>query len=194
LERLTAKNNHPIHPLGIAASVCDRTFRKLVILTRVNNDTRRAEIFVRVCSIRRLAHAHIGPQLLRENFSRGSERRLVCDEKQRAAATYPITDNLTLGGSKCRTIGACVIHVLAAKGIHDHENLMGGERCFGELLAIDGNVVTIVEKQISEGLVTIVCCIKVVMSFIEEHAREVFCEGGLINSGIEMRIGNLLGE
>jgi hypothetical protein len=32
------------------------------------------------------------------------------------------------------------------------------------------------------------------VGFIEEHAREVFREGGLINAGVEMRIGSLLCE
>ncbi len=55
-------------------------------------------------------------------------------------------------------------------------------------------MIAIIEKQIREGLVTIVRCIKVVMGFIEEYAREVFRESGLLNSGVEMRIGRLLGE
>jgi hypothetical protein len=71
---------------------------------------------------------------------------------------------------------------------------MGRQRSFSELLAVDGNVIAIIEKQIGEGLVTIVSCIKVEMDFIEEYAREVFREGRLINSGVEMRIGRLLGE
>src|SRR6185503_12115299 len=101
----------------------------------------------------------------------------------------PIAHNLTLFGSERRTSRAVVIRVLAAKWIYNHKNLMGCERRFREWLAIDGDVIAVIENQISEGLVTIVSCIKVVMGFIEKYAREVFRERGLVNSGVEMRIG-----
>jgi hypothetical protein len=71
---------------------------------------------------------------------------------------------------------------------------MTGERGFGERLAINRNVIAIVKEQFAERLVTIVGGIKVEVGFVEEYARKVFREGRLINSGIEMRIGRLLGE
>ena len=171
LERLTGKNNHAIDTLRLVTSVCDRSFGKLMIFTRVDYDTRQAELFVRVRRICCLAPAHIDSQLLRKNFSRRGKRRLVCNKQQGATAAHPITDNFTLGYSKRGTSGAFVIRVLAAKWIYNHENLMTGERGFGERLAINRNVIAIVKEQFAERLVTIVGCIKVVVGFIEQYAR-----------------------
>src|SRR6266536_6153923 len=94
---------------------------KQMILARINHD---AGVVVfplsRICRIHRVALAHVDSQARRENFSRGTEGRLVGNKKQCASAAYPFADRVTLGVRKRWTISAFVINVFSTERVNDH--------------------------------------------------------------------------
>src|SRR5262249_40509317 len=91
-------------------------------------------------------------------------------------------------------ICALIVHVLGAESVGDDQNLEGIQRRLYECFTSSDDLITIVDDQISKGLVTASCRVKIVMGFIEQHPRITLVKGRTLNVRLELRVSNLLGR
>src|SRR5882762_2184900 len=131
--------------------------------------------------IARCALAHINIETLRQVLRRAAKWPLVRDKEQSPAGFDPIPHRITFVVGKSGVAGAFVINIFSTKSVSDDENLEGLERLPAEDLTAQDYLVSVQLDQIGKGLIATHSGVKVVVSFIKQHAREAFCVGGIFD-------------